>query len=104
MHDHGHEHTHEHEHEHEHEHHHDHEHEHTHDHEHHHHDADGAGTLTAVLKYMLDHNIHHADELKGIADKLRAQGQAAAADTLGESTALFDAANEKLAAALALLQ
>ena len=95
-------HEHEHIHDHEHEHDHDHEHTHEHDHEHHHHEGDG--TLTAVLKYMLDHNIHHADELKGIAEKLRAQGQEAAADTLSESTALFDSANEKLAAALALLQ
>ena len=94
---------HDHPHDHEHDHDHPHGHEHPHDHEHSH-DADGAGTLTAVLKYMLDHNIHHADELKGIAEKLRAQGQTTAADTLGESTALFDAANEKLATALALLQ
>ena len=99
MHDHDHEHEHHHDHEHTHEHHHDHEHAHDHHHDH----GDAAGTLTAVLKYMLDHNIHHADELKGIAEKLKAQGLDAAAETLSESTALFDAANEKLAAALAML-
>ncbi len=92
-----------HEHDHDHEHTHDHEHEHTHEHHHDHSHEGGAQTLTAVLKYMLEHNIHHADELKGIAEKLSAQGQAEAAGTLRESTALFDAANEKLAAALALL-
>ena len=86
---------------------HEHLHGHEHDHEHHHHDhalhEGGADTLTAVLKYMLDHNMHHADELKGIAAKLQEQGKAEAAKALGESTGLFDAANEKLAAALRLL-
>ena len=87
------------EHKHLHEHHHDHEH----THEHHHHDGDGAEKLTAVLRYMLDHNIHHADELKGIVEKLKEQNLTEASDTLAESTALFDQANEKLAAALKLL-
>ena len=92
-------------HEHEHDHDHIHDHEHVHDHEHEHeHSHEETGTLTAVLKYMLEHNIHHAEELKGIAEKLRGQGQTDAAEILAESTACFDAANEKLAAALALLQ
>lgn len=77
-------------------------HEHHHEHEHHHH-TDGAQTLTAVLKYMLDHNIHHAEELKGIAGKLKEQEMIAASDLLSESTALFDQANEKLAAVLKML-
>ena len=89
---------HEHEHEHEHEHHHDHEHEHHHDH------GTGADTLTAVLGYMLDHNIHHCEELKGISEKLAAEGKAEAAETLLEGTRFFDEANEKLAAALQLLK
>lgn len=93
---------HEHEHDliHEHEHTHEHEHEHTHEHEH---DHGETGTLAAVLKYMLEHNIHHADELKDIAEKLREQGQADAAEALVKSTVFFDAANEKLADALAML-
>lgn len=79
-------------------------HERHHEHEHgHHHPADGAETLTAVLKYMLDHNIHHADELKGIAGKLKEQEMTAASELLTESTALFDQANEKLAAVLKML-
>ena len=82
------------------------EHEHTHLHEHgheHHHHAEGADALPAVLQYMLEHNIHHADEIKGIARKLREQEKTEAAAALEESTALFDRANEKLAAALKML-
>ena len=60
--------------------------------------------MTAVLGYMLDHNIHHCEELKGISGKLAAEGRAEAADILLEGTRLFDQANEKLAAALALLK
>lgn len=77
--------------------------EHEHNHEHHHHDGEGSEKLTAILKYMLDHNIHHADELKGIVEKLKGQGLSEASGTLAESTALFDKANEKLAAVLKLL-
>ena len=95
-----HEHEHEHEFEHEHEHHH---HEHSHDHPHDH-NAQGADTLTAVLGYMLDHNIHHCEELKGISEKLSAEGKTQAAETLLEGTKLFDQANGKLAEALALLK
>ena len=95
-----------HEHEHEHGHHHEHEHEHEHHHEHHpeHEHAAGPDTLTAVLGYMLDHNVHHCEELKGIAEKLSAEGKTEAAETLLEGTRLFDQANEKLSAALALLK
>lgn len=95
------EHDHEHEHDHDHEHHHDHDH---HKHHHHDHDAAGADTLTAVLGYMLDHNMHHCEELKGISEKLSSEGKAEAAETLLLGTKLFDQANEKLAAALALLK
>ena len=101
-------HDHEHHHEHHHDHHHDHEHEHSHEHHHqdheHTHTGAGADTLTAVLGYMLDHNIHHCEELKGISEKLSAEGKTEAAETLLEGTQLFDQANEKLAAALALLK
>ncbi|MBR6321273.1 MAG: hypothetical protein IKR59_00260 [Lachnospiraceae bacterium] len=96
-------HEHEYEHDHDHEHHHHHDHDHDHDH-HHDHSRSGADTLTAVLGYMLDHNIHHCEELKGISEKLSAEGREEAAQVLLEGTALFDQANEKLAAALALLK
>ena len=101
---HEHEREHEYEHEHHHEHHHDHEHHHEHHHDHEHHHGTGSDTMIAVLGYMLDHNIHHCEELKGICEKLSAQGKTEAADTLLAGTQLFDQANEKLSAALALLK
>lgn len=97
------EHTHAHEHSHTHEHTHadgtththEHSHTHTHDHEHSHDAApDKSGIL---LKYMIDHNAHHAEELLDLAKTLESEGRADAAASIRESVELFLAGNEKLA-------
>ena len=87
---------------HDHEHSHAHTHEHTHSHDHHDHEhlhieggVPNAQTV-AVLKYMLDHNIHHAKELSDLASQLSGE----AAHQLLHAVEAFDQANGYLAAAL----
>lgn len=75
-------------------------HEHGHDHEHtHSHDLTGDKT-TALLQYMLDHNIHHAAELNDIAQQLSGEAQ----HQLLHAVESFDQANGYLSAALELLK
>ena len=115
-HDHGHEH-----------HHHDHEccggHDHGHDHEccgghdhgHHHHDHEcgcGCGCgghdqpdeNVAILTYMLDHNRHHALELKEIAAHLREVGKDEAAAQIEKGVEDFEKGNMRLSIALSLVK
>ena len=115
-HDHGHEH-----------HHHDHEccggHDHGHDHEccgghdhgHHHHDHEcgcGCGCgghdqpdeNVAILTYMLDHNRHHALELKEIAAHLRTVGKEEAAAQIEKGVEDFEKGNMRLSIALSLVK
>ena len=115
-HDHGHEH-----------HHHDHEccggHDHGHDHEccgghdhgHHHHDHEcgcGCGCgghdqpdeNVAILTYMLDHNRHHALELKEIAAHLRSVGKEEAAAQIEKGVEDFEKGNMRLSIALSLVK
>jgi len=54
----------------------------------------------AVLHYMLEHNQHHAEELH----ELGHQTEGEAAQMIHEAVALFEQSNEKLAAALKLLE
>ena len=116
-HDHGHEHDHHHHHDHEcgcgHEHH---EHEcgcgHDHGHEHHHHEGCGCGCgghemqdeNVAVLAYMLDHNKHHALELKEIAKHLREIGKEDAAAQIEKGVEDFEKGNMRLSIALSLVK
>ncbi|MBR5583902.1 MAG: cobalt transporter [Lachnospiraceae bacterium] len=119
-HDHGHEHHH---HDHEccggHDHHHDHDHEccggHDHGHEHHHHDHEcgcGCGCggheqvdeNVAILTYMLDHNRHHALELKEIAAHLRTVGKDEAAAQIEKGVEDFEKGNMRLSIALSLVK
>ena len=90
-HDHTHEHTHAHPHSHTHEHGHDHVHEHL-------HAENGVADAqtVALLKYMLDHNIHHAKELSDLADRLTGEAQ----HQLMHAVEAFDQGNGYLAAAL----
>lgn len=75
-------------------------HEHGHDHEHTHSlDMPGDKT-TALLQYMLDHNIHHAAELNDIAQQLSGEAQ----HQLLHAVESFDQANGYLSAALELLK
>ncbi|MBQ8856665.1 MAG: cobalt transporter [Lachnospiraceae bacterium] len=129
---HSHEHTHTHTHEHSHEHGHDHDHSHEdcccghehhhdhdcgcgHDHEHHHHEHhEGCGCgcgghdtpdeNVAVLTYMLDHNKHHALELKEIAAHLREAGQDEAAAQIEKGVEDFEKGNMRLSIALSLVK
>ena len=117
-HDHGHEHHH---HDHEccggHDHHHDHEccGGHDHGHEHHHHDHEcgcGCGCgghdqpdeNVAILTYMLDHNRHHALELKEIAAHLRTVGKDEGAAQIEKGVEDFEKGNMRLSIALSLVK
>ena len=94
---HDHEHSHAHTHEHDHCHCHDHDHHHDHHHEHLHAEGGAPDAQTvAVLKYMLEHNIHHATELSDLASQLSGE----AAHQLLHAVEAFDQANGYLAAAL----
>ena len=113
-HDHGHEHHHDHEccggHDH-----HDHEcgcgHDHGHEH-HHHHEGCGCGCggheqpdeNVAILTYMLDHNKHHALELKEIAKHLREVGKDEAAAQIEKGVEDFEKGNMRLSIALSLVK
>ena len=88
-----------HDHEHTHTHDHEHTHEHTHDHPHVHPDMP-AEKVTALLQYMLEHNIHHAGELSDIA----AQFDGEARHQLLHAVESFAQANGYLSAALELLK
>ena len=90
-----HDHTHEHTHAHPHSHTHEHSHDHVHEHLHAENGVADAETV-ALLKYMLDHNIHHAKELSDLADRLTGEAQ----HQLLHAVEAFDQGNGYLAAAL----
>ena len=111
----GHEHPHEHEHCHEHEHAHDHgqghdhghehDHEHDHGHEHHHHSHAGTGDKAlALLSYMYDHNVHHAEELSGLVKQLEEEGRKEAAERIKETVAYYEQGNAIFHEALHMLE
>ncbi|MDY3918169.1 MAG: cobalt transporter [Candidatus Limivivens sp.] len=87
-----------------------HEHTHDHDHDHHHHDhphmdscestTDGKEKSLTLMKYMLHHNEHHAEELAQMADNL----SGAAAEAVREAVAEFQKGNEKLSLALHIME
>ena len=95
--------------------HHDHEcgcgHDHGHDH-HHHHEGCGCGCggheqqdeNVAVLAYMLDHNRHHALELKEIAKHLREVGKDDAVAQIEKGVEDFEKGNMRLSIALSLVK
>ena len=109
-HEHTHTHTYAHSHEHTHAHDHEHDHDHTHPHEHpHSHETapaqDGSLTQTvALLRYMLEHNRSHAEEVKALIPKLTEQGLADAAMMLESGVSSYHYGNEWLAAALKKLE
>lgn len=92
----GHFHNHEHTHEHNHEHHHDHEHIQAH--------AEDLVKTRTLLTYMLEHNRHHADELKAMVRTLIHLEQYEAAALITEGTNFFSDGNDKLEAALEQLK
>ena len=95
--------------------HHDHEcgcgHDHGHDH-HHHHEGCGCGCgghdqpdeNVAILTYMLDHNRHHALELKEIAAHLRTVGKEEAAAQIEKGVEDFEKGSMRLSIALSLVK
>ena len=101
-----------HDHGHEHAHHHDHDHDCGCGHDHEHHEGCGCGCGgnetpdedTAVLSYMLDHNRHHALELKEIAAHLREAGKDEAAAQIEKGVEDFEKGNMRLSIALSLVK
>lgn len=78
---------------------HSHHHEHTHSADagpHAHTEADSHEQTLAVLRYMLDHNIHHAAELKELAGQLTGEAK----HQMLHAVESFEHANEYLAGAL----
>lgn len=84
-----------------------------HDHGHdHHHEGCGCGCggheqpdeNVAILTYMLDHNKHHALELKEIAKHLREVGKDDAAAQIEKGVEDFEKGNMRLSIALSLVK
>ena len=84
-----------------------------HDHGHeHHHEGCGCGCggheqpdeNVAILTYMLDHNRHHALELKEIAAHLREVGKDEAAAQIEKGVDDFEKGNMRLSIALSLVK
>lgn len=72
-------------------------HSHTHDHDHdHNHSGTPMEELLALMKYMVNHNDAHAQELAGLADQLRQAGKDRAYRNLMDAVADFDMANAQL--------
>lgn len=118
-HEHAHKHEHEHQHggdahshEHQHAHGHNHAHGHTHEqselsgHEHSHGGESAPGSINenlALLNYMLDHNLHHSEDLHELCHGLEAAGSKEAAALVAEALHFYGHGNEKLAEAQKLL-
>ena len=84
---------------------HSHEHDHTHSHGHgaehdHSHETHSPEEALALLRYMTDHNRHHAEELHELSHSISGE----AAQLIHDAVDCFEAGNEKLDKALALLQ
>ena len=85
---------------------------HDHEHEHHHDHGCGCGCgghdlpdeNVAILTYMLDHNKHHALELKEIAAHLRSVGKDEAAAQIEKGVEDFEKGNMRLSIALSLVK
>jgi hypothetical protein len=75
-----------------------------HDHHEHSHSAQTKDETLAMLKYMLHHNEHHAEEMHDLGHNLEHLGFNEAAGKVFESVAEYKKGNEILAAALAALE
>lgn len=79
-------------------------HSHPHDHSHgeghdHEHIPEGEDMTLAVLRYMLDHNVHHCAELKELAEKISGEAQHQLLHAIED----FESSNEHLCKAVELL-
>lgn len=76
----------------------------SHSHEHSHGGFESVEQAEALMKYMLEHNRHHADELHQVCHKLEDMGKTAAAAELGLALSRYNEGNDNLARALEALQ
>lgn len=95
---------------HSHDHEHNHEHEHCHEHEHGHCHGncascggDPKAELVAVMKYMVNHNIAHANELAALANKLKEMGDNTGYAQVLAAVSDFEKGNMRLSAVLAAM-
>ena len=58
----------------------------------------------ALLKYMLDHNTQHAQELSDAGSRLASKGLADAAGLISDAVSSFSRANEKLEKAIRIIE
>ena len=65
---------------------------------------DSTEQAVRVLDYMLDHNIHHAEEVHEICHKLELSGEKEAADFLDKAVDAFRDGNELMEKALRALK
>lgn len=76
-------------------------HSHAHSHGHHHHDHRHGGDITpmdellALMKYMVNHNDAHAQEMANLADQLKDLGKTRAYEKIMDAVADFDMLNAK---------
>lgn len=81
-----------------------HRHSHDHDHGHHHHSHAGGDVdmaeMLALMKYMVQHNAAHTEELAQLAQKLEDSGNHRAYSRIMDAVVNFDVGNATLAAAL----
>lgn len=77
---------------------------HAHGEEHCHAHGEGPAKTSALLKYMLDHNTHHAAELDQMAKKLQGEGQEKAAEQILKAVDEFQKGNMYLSLALSLVK
>lgn len=102
---------------HSHSHHHDHDHGHDHDHDHHHHECAPSACascggcqhspkeeLMALMKYMVNHNAAHANELAELARKLGDMGDKTAYEQVMLAVSDFEKGNLRLSTILAAMQ
>lgn len=99
---------------------HDHDHEHHHDHDHHHEHCEGhescghdcgschenidpKAELIALMRYMVNHNTAHANELAQLASKLRDMGESVAYEQVMQAVSDFEKGNMRLSTVLAAL-
>ncbi|MGN0802484.1 MAG: cobalt transporter [Candidatus Faecivicinus sp.] len=87
-----------------------HEHDHDHDHEHPHCHGDCAkcggdprAELVAMMKYMVNHNTAHANELAGLARQLKELGDNTAYEQVMAAVSDFEKGNMRLSAVLAAM-
>ncbi|MCQ2481732.1 MAG: hypothetical protein MJ121_06410 [Clostridia bacterium] len=69
-------------------------------HEHHHHEAADANEAKVLLKYMLDHNKSHTNDLEKLALKLKEAGSTEACEDVMKAMEIYNKGNELLESAL----